>query len=72
MGMCLYSRATILHAYDARNVGHELYNLEEMTSRDRAGAALRFTVPTVVNGRVYVGERGQIDVYGLIRAGDKI
>jgi len=66
------NRPAVLHAYDARNVGHELYNSEEMSSRDHAGAALRFTIPTVVNGRVYVGARGEVDVYGLIRPGDKI
>jgi hypothetical protein len=66
------SRPAVLHAYDANDVGHELYNSEENGGRDRAGPALRFTVPAVVNGRVYVGAKGQVDVYGLIRAGDKI
>jgi len=30
------------------------------------GLTLRFTVPTIVNGRVYVDAKGEIDVYGLL------
>jgi hypothetical protein len=62
-------RPAALHAYDAANVGNELYNSEENSTRDRAGTALRFTIPTVVNGRVYVGAKGEVDVYGLLAAG---
>ena len=57
----------ILHAYDAADVSHELYNSELLASRDRAGLTLRFTIPTVVNGRVYIDAKGEIDVYGLLR-----
>ncbi len=66
------NRPAVLHAFDANNVGHELYNSGENGPRDRAGATLRFTIPTVVNGRVYIGARGEVDVYGLIRPSDKI
>jgi hypothetical protein len=60
------NRNAVLHAYDAKDVRHELYNSEENSSRDRVGAALRFTVPTVVNGRVYVEAKGRVDVYGIL------
>jgi hypothetical protein len=60
------NRTAVLHAYDANDVSHELYNSEEKSSRDRVGAALRFTVPTVINGRVYVPAKGEVDVYGLL------
>jgi hypothetical protein len=56
----------VLHAYDAANVAHELYNTEQESGRDRAGKTLRFTVPTVASGRVYVPAKGEIDVYGLL------
>jgi hypothetical protein len=60
-------RPAILHAFDAADVRHELYTSEQVPARDRAGIALRFNIPTVWNGRVYVGARGGIDVYGLLR-----
>jgi hypothetical protein len=56
----------ILHAYAASNVGHELYNSNQNAQRDRAGRTLRFTIPTVVNGRVYVDAKKELDVYGLL------
>lgn len=53
-------RPAVLHAFDATDIGHELY------SSGQNGPALRFTVPTVANGRVYVGTKGEVDVYGLL------
>ena len=61
-------RPAVLHAYDALNVAHELYNSEQNPTRDRAGRTLRFTIPTVMNGRVYVEAKGEVDVYGLLPA----
>jgi hypothetical protein len=56
----------ILFAYDATNVAHELYNSTQNPTRDGAGYALRFTIPTVANGRVFVPTKHRIDVYGLL------
>ena len=56
----------MLYAYDSTNVAHELYNSEQNSARDHAALATRFSIPTVVNGRVYVGTRSELDVYGLL------
>jgi hypothetical protein len=61
-------RSAVLYAYDATDVGHELYDSEQNVGRDRAGPALRFNIPVVVNGHVYVGAQQEIDVYGLLPA----
>jgi outer membrane protein assembly factor BamB len=54
----------VLHAYDAATL-RELWN-SSMRREDAAGNAVKFTVPTIAAGRVYVGTRGNNtgDVYG--------
>jgi hypothetical protein len=59
-------RPAVLRAYDAANVARELYNSEQNSDRDRVGLTLRFTIPTVVDGRVYVDAKHRVDVYGLL------
>jgi len=60
-------RPAVLYALDAANVARELYNSEQKPGRDRAGLCLRFNVPTVAAGKVYVGAIDELDVYGLLR-----
>ncbi len=56
----------ILHAYDATNLGTELYNSEQNSGRDRAGSRVKFSVPTIAGGHVFVGGSGQVSMYGLL------
>jgi len=48
----------VLHAYKASNVSVELYNSQQNSARDTIGNGMRFSVPTIANGNVYVGTKG--------------
>ena len=56
----------VLYAFDAVDSSRLLYDSEQDPSRDRAGLALRFNIPTIMNGHVYVGAKHEVDVYGLL------
>jgi hypothetical protein len=60
------SGPAILRAYDANNVATQLYN-SAANANDTAPNAVKFTTPTVVNGKVYVGGGNQVAIYGLVR-----
>ncbi len=55
-----------LHAFDAADLANELYNSQMNTSRDALGSFVKFSVPTIANGRVYVGTKNALAVFGLL------
>ncbi len=58
----------VLHAYDAKDLSRELYNSNQRFTRDNPGQSSKFTVPTVADGKVFVGGAHQLSVYGLLPA----
>jgi outer membrane protein assembly factor BamB len=57
----------VLRAYDANNLNSELYNSQQNPSRDGAGFAVKFVVPTIADGHVFVGAENQVSIYGLLQ-----
>jgi hypothetical protein len=59
------SNPAVLHAYDAVDLSHELYNSSQAPAgRDAFGAGNKFVTPTIVNGRVFVGTATGVAVFG--------
>jgi len=58
--------APALMAYDALDVTRLLYSSNDNASRDALGAAVKFTVATIINGKVYVGAQYHVSVFGPI------
>jgi hypothetical protein len=64
-----YENATpaVLHAYDATNLTHELYNSGQAANgRDQFGAGNKFIAPTVADGKVFVASTTSVGVFGLL------
>ena len=57
----------VLHAYLASNLAQELYNTNQAAKgRDNFGAGNKFMVPTIANGKVYVGTPNGVAAFGLL------
>jgi outer membrane protein assembly factor BamB len=61
------SSAAVLHAYDASNLGAELYSSNQASGgRDQFGKGNKFITPMIANGKVYVGTTDGVGVFGLL------
>jgi outer membrane protein assembly factor BamB len=62
------SNPAVLHAYDATNLAHELYNSSQASgNRDQFGAGNKFITPTIADGKVFVGTQNSVAVFGLLQ-----
>jgi outer membrane protein assembly factor BamB len=62
------SDPAVLHAYDAGDLGHELYNSSQASGgRDQFGAGNKFITPMIADGKVFVGTQGGVAVFGLLK-----
>ena len=60
----------VLYAFDATNISNQLWNSTDgVNNRDKAGNAVKFSTPTISNGKVYIGTSSEVDVYGLLNGG---
>jgi hypothetical protein len=59
-------KPAVLYANDARDVSTELYDSNEAGQRDLPGAGVKFTVPTIADGKVFIGTQTELDIYGLL------
>ena len=55
----------VLYAYDATNLANQLYS-SGINPGDQMGPAVKFTVPTIANGKVYAGTGNTVEVFGLL------
>jgi hypothetical protein len=57
--------ATLI-ADDANDVSSEIYNSDQAGDRDQLPSGIKFAVPTIANGKVFVGGHDALSVYGLL------
>jgi outer membrane protein assembly factor BamB len=60
------SQNSILRAYTATDLTNEIYNSTQNPTRDTPGLPIKFSVPTVADGHVFVGTQNSVAMYGLL------
>jgi Ricin-type beta-trefoil lectin domain-like len=64
------SNPAVLHAYEAADIGIELYNSNQASgNRDQFGAGNKFITPAIANGKVFIGTPTGVAVFGLLPQG---
>jgi hypothetical protein len=66
VGFQASEQTNVLKAYDARDLSRQLYASDRRKGRDDPGSGVNFSVPTVANGKVYVGGTRRLSVFGLL------
>jgi outer membrane protein assembly factor BamB len=56
-----------LRAYDAMDLGKELYNSDQAGTRDLLDEVVKFSAPLVADGKVYVGTATRFTIFGPIQ-----
>jgi hypothetical protein len=54
----------VLHAYDATDLGSELYHSNQNAARDGLDPATKSMVPTVADGKVFIGTDSTLTAFG--------
>ena len=57
---------TLLFACNATNISTDLYTSTNSGTRDALTNGIKFAVPTIANGKVYVGGQSNVAVFGLL------
>jgi hypothetical protein len=57
--------AAVIYAFDAQDLTKMLW-ASSNTTRDTANSSVRFAVPMVVNGRMYMAGKSALVIYGLL------
>jgi hypothetical protein len=56
----------VLRAFDATNVANELYDSSQAGDRDQLDAGVKFAVPTIADGQVFIGTQDSLTIFGLL------
>jgi hypothetical protein len=56
----------VLFAYDANNLANEFYDSNQAGARDALEPAVKFTIPLIANGKVFVTTQTQLNAFGLL------
>src|SRR5579859_7534859 len=58
--------SAVLYTHDATNVANLFYSSAQNAPRDAPGAAVKFAMPTIANGKVFVGAEYEVSAFGLL------